>query len=906
MSAVGGARVEADPIEIGHHIGRYVVRERLGSGGMGVVYAADDPSLDRVVALKLLLSERGPRAAGRRKRLLREAQAMARLKHANVVGVLDVDVHEDRVFITMEYLPGARTVDEWIEEDSPPWEEILEVLLAAGDGLAAAHEAGLVHRDFKPGNVLVSRAGHVRVTDFGLARAVDGDRYEVGMSIVAAEAEAAMATSLTKTGAAIGTPAYMAPEQHRREPVDQRSDQFSFCVALFECLYGLPPFEGNDATALADAVTRGRVRQPPWDTKVDPRIWKVVRRGLIPDRRERFGSLRELLAELRHKPRFTVRRVVFAACVAAAAIGVAVIAAGQLMPTGAACGDGAEQLAGVWDDGRRAQLAGTFGRIQTAYAPEAWSRVQAGLDGYAEAWVAATHRACLATEEGSQPAATQRQRLACLAQRRRALGAVVDVVGTADARNLAHAIEVVRGLPTLPPCDDLGVQGVPSRVFDPADAEAADGRMQRARALLDMARYDEARIEVAAALAQAEALDDASLLARAAYTGGTLASQQGEYAEARVDLEQAFFAAQRSRDPGLAVDAAADLAKIVGVHAADSARGLEWIRHATAAMERLGPDANREAAIVHARAEIETARGDPELARAHASQALALLEAEATPDMPLMAAILNTLGNALRELQQYAEARSHLERVLEIRERLWGNNHPYVAEALNNLGTTEHQLGRSEHALVHFHRAALVMERSLGPEHVAVAGPTMNLAFAYAERGQGDEALRYGDRAVALTQRALGAEALDTLLRRYDRVRLQRSVLGDDADVGEELAAIARRLEENFGEHPRLLEVLLTTAHSALEARAWATAARSAQSALRLLPEPARGDDPERAHLESLLGQAQWALWADHGEPAAAISRVERAEAILRAAGDSWADQASAAAAWLAAHPRSP
>lgn len=898
------ARAEADPIAVGDRIARYVIRERLGAGGMGVVYAADDPELDRIVALKLLLSEHGPKAMARRMRLLREAQAMARLKHANVVGVLDVGVFDDRVFITMEYLEGARTVDEWIEEDHPSWEQILDVFIKAGEGLTAAHEAGLVHRDFKPGNVLVAADGHVRVTDFGLARPVGSPLSEVGTTYASSEAEGAMLTSLTKTGAAIGTPAYMAPEQHKREDVDQRSDQFSFCVALFECLYGLPPFEGDDQQALADAVTRGRVRQPPWDTEVKPHIWRAIRRGLIADPRERFNSLPELLEALKEDPGRTYRNVAAWSVAGVVVVAATVVLGSHLMPSDEECGDARGELAGVWDDTRRSDLAAVFRRIDTGYAPEAWARVEKGLDRYAEAWVASQHRACLSAREGTQPPEVIENRRACLLQRRRALAAVVDVVGTADAPSLTHAIGAVQRLPTLLPCDDAEAG---TRM--PEEDEAASGKrdavenaIAKARALSDMGRYAESQSELELALADAEALEDEFLVTRAAFERGMLAVEQGDDELAKSRFEQAYFAAQRSGEAGLAVDAAASLAETVGVKLSDHEGGLEWTRHARAAMERLGPDPAREALVLRALSEIHFASQDYASARDHAAQGVALLERDDLDEPALLSALLNAQGNALTALGNDDEALAQFERVRGIRERLWGENHPRVGEALNNLGLLERRLGRLDLAAVHLHRAALVVERSLGPDHPAVAIPTMSLARVYGDQGEIDKALRYADRAVALSEAAHGRDDLATVLRRIERATLHVRLRGKRAKVVAELQACVRVLQSDYADHPMLSDALTTLAQAALMDGDTETTTEVAQQALRGLEQG--GDAGKRAWLETMLARAEWEEWADGGDRNAAFTRMERAVEALGRAGTGWERQTAEGQRWLDRHRR--
>ena len=234
-------------------MGRYLVLGTLGEGGMGVVHAAYDPELDRKVALKVLLPGRGGRAKGH-ERLLREAQSLARLSHPNVVAVHDVGTHEGRVFVAMEFIAGT-TLSATIESQRPGLEAIVGLYAAAGRGLEAAHRVGLVHRDFKPDNVMVDREGRVRVVDFGLAQAVAEASAE--------ESSQGSAVGLTATGALMGTPAYMAPEQFQGRPTDARTDVFAFCVALYEHLHGERPFAGETLVTLAAEVTAGRVREAP-------------------------------------------------------------------------------------------------------------------------------------------------------------------------------------------------------------------------------------------------------------------------------------------------------------------------------------------------------------------------------------------------------------------------------------------------------------------------------------------------------------------------------------------------------------------------------------------------------------------------------------------------------------------
>ncbi len=311
-------------------IDRYVIQGLLGAGGMGLVYLAHDPKLDRRIALKLVKPERayGADAELLRQRILREAQAMARLSHPAVIQVYDAGEVGEQVFVAMELVEGGRTLADWLAEKRRGWREVLDRFLAAGRGLEAAHEAGIVHRDFKPHNVLVGNDGQVRVTDFGLARLGD-KRVEAAPSAGARDRGASPSAdgvpqnrgaqdtlspsraklsdttiieseALTRAGSVMGTPGYMAPEQMTGDAVDARSDLFSFCVALHEALYGVRPFEGDSLQALHDAVVAQEIRftsapVPEW-------VKRAVLSGLKADPQDRPASMKALLARLSRDP----------------------------------------------------------------------------------------------------------------------------------------------------------------------------------------------------------------------------------------------------------------------------------------------------------------------------------------------------------------------------------------------------------------------------------------------------------------------------------------------------------------------------------------------------------------------------------------------------------------------------
>jgi serine/threonine protein kinase len=307
---VAASAPEGRLLEPGTEVSRYVISGLIGVGAAGVVYGAHDPQLRRKIALKLMRPDHslGPRAEALKARLLREARAMARLSHPNVVTVFDVGTYEDQVFIVMELVEGE-TLDRWLAQRTHGWHEIVRAFVDAGRGLAAAHAVQIVHRDFKPANVLVGGDGRVRVTDFGLAHPMDiaidaGADNREPKAETGSPAPALATWTATETGGMAGTPAFMAPEQFLRKPPVARSDQFSFCVALYMALYRRHPFSDEKSAAprtlatLADDVLGGRLQKPPEGTEVPPRLFDILSRGLAVDADRRFASMQDLLEAL--------------------------------------------------------------------------------------------------------------------------------------------------------------------------------------------------------------------------------------------------------------------------------------------------------------------------------------------------------------------------------------------------------------------------------------------------------------------------------------------------------------------------------------------------------------------------------------------------------------------------------
>jgi hypothetical protein len=428
-------------------VGRFQVAKILGTGGMGVVYEAHDPQLGRKVALKLLQ----PMTSGERarERLLREAQAMAQLQHPNVVGVYEAGVHGEQVYVAMEYVENG-TLGEWLRARPRTWQETVDMLLQAGEGLSAAHAAGLVHRDFKPANILMG-GGRARISDFGLARATataeDLERTAEDSSGML------LGAPLTRTGSLLGTPAYMAPEQLRGDPATPASDQFAFGVVLYESLYGHRPFQGESLGVLMHAIEEGRIARPERRLAVPAKLSAVIRRALARDPAQRFPNMASLLEALRAARR--IRWTRWVAPVLGAGIPAALVVTGMaavymhsspppaLQAAAAAlvvgCAEG-DPLAGVWDPQRRASVE------QALTEAGVDARALASLDDYATQWK--EQQALRCANDTAQPQWAE----TCLADRRVAIDDLARAIVDAPAPLRAGAPAAVSLLPALSDC----------------------------------------------------------------------------------------------------------------------------------------------------------------------------------------------------------------------------------------------------------------------------------------------------------------------------------------------------------------------------------------------------------------------------------------------------------------------
>jgi eukaryotic-like serine/threonine-protein kinase len=750
-------------LERGTAVGRYTILALVGKGGMGEVYAAYDPDLDRKVAIKLMHGSGGHDAARAQARLLREAKAMARLSHPNVVAVHDAGTYDGRVFVAMEFVDGV-TLEEWLAARARTRDAILAVFAEAAAGLGAAHAAGLVHRDFTPRNVVIGRDGAARVTDFGLARPfgdADGETDGETDDDVVVPSD----LHLTRTGELRGTPLYMAPEQFLGRATDARTDQFAFCVALYRAIYGAAPFGEGSLEALTTKVVQGVVDAPPPRASVPAAVRRVVLRGLSAAPDARWPSMNALVDALARDPARTGRRAALGlALVAAAALAVVVVAARRAPPL---CLGGPARLADVWQTAtsvapgpRRAResVERAFRASGAPGAGDVWDRVAAVLDRYAARWLAAYADACEATNvRREQPAALFDLRMACLDERRTALAALTDQLARADRDVVAKAVDAANALPNVDGCADRRV--LEARVEPPRDehtrkaVEELRTRAAVAKALNDTGRHEEATALARAQLVEARAVGYKPLVAEMlAGLGRTVVGPNFRADILPVDEEQLWAALEVGRDD-LAADAAGALAAGIGGYMGRYDEGLGWARLGHALLDRVGAGGELSRSwIVTNEGTIAFRRGRPAEALALAQQALELKEKVLPPDHPDVGISLNNKAEALAALGRTEEALRLNARVNEIYLRAYGPASTELASSLSNRGEYLTALDRPAEALDPLRRALAGWEGQLGPEHQFLAYPLTALGRALLALDRPREAVAPLDRALRVRE----------------------------------------------------------------------------------------------------------------------------------------------------------
>ncbi|MBL9099514.1 MAG: serine/threonine protein kinase [Myxococcales bacterium] len=824
-------------------LGRYRLLARQGAGGMGIVHAAHDPVLERRVAIKLLHDVSGSDLPA-----LREARALARVSDPHVVQVFEVDVVDDRVYLVLEFVPGP-TLAEWLAAGPRDPAEVADLFLQAGRGLAAVHRAGLVHRDFKPANVIVGDDGRVRVVDFGLARATRGDPPRDDVTT---------APDVPNTAPCAGTPRYMSPEQRIGRSIDARSDQYSFCVAAHEALLGrLPP-------------------APPPGQPLLRRLHRVLARGLAAAPADRWPDMDALCAALARAVR--PRRWPWAVAGGGFVLGVALVLGGQ--PEGGTRCDPEPRLAAVWSPEARSGLA--------ARLPAAADAV----DRRAARWSDLYTAACTATHvRGEQSTTLFELQVECFDTRLAELDAALRGFADADAD---AALETLALLPALEQCRDNAAM---RRAADPvrrARARDEDPALRRqftdTRALVRGADVDRYRAGLTRVLADAG--DPSDLRAEALLARGLSHRALGEANPARDDLLAAHRGARDLGRTDLAARAAAALAVQSARLASDPNAAAVWAELALAEVDALRDEGLLRADVLVELADAALAVGDWARADRHLTAARALRERHLGPGHSDVALVLARLGEVRRRQGRHHDA---IDVLSGARALLAANGEA----ALPRYGGLEVDLaialtwaGRHDEALVLMEPQLARTISRLGDEHLNAHRLRQHVARARAGLGQHAEALALRSRSHAAYRGRFGARSLWTAEAALDVARSSRAV--DDAVAA--LPAAQAALEARsalLGESADDTgEARVEVAHTLLDV------GRVDEAEALLAPAAAAivGDDPASRPLAFA-----WARVRRARGDVTAVARAEELRAALVGDDLATADLRRDLSAWLAA-----
>jgi len=854
LRATVGARLfDAAP----YRIGRFTVVRRLGAGGMGVVYLGYDPELEREIAIKVLHGGIGDgtlQSERDRGRMRAEAQMMAKLRHPNVVVVHEVGEHDGGMFVAMEYVHGS-TLRAWLAAETRTVAAIVTALVAAGRGLAAAHDAGLVHRDFKPDNVLVGEDGRVLVTDFGLARTDHAAMPDAMLPTIDEDPDVDDA-SRSKSGIA-GTPAYMAPECLLGRPGTAASDQFSFCVALYEALWSTRPF-GDSPTSAAKVVLQGaELPRPPATLRVPSAVRAAVLRGLSRDPAVRFATMADLLAVL-GRDRAKLRR--WGAVTVLGAITTSAIVWQSQRPE--PCSDLDAPIRALWNDDRKATLAQAFADSGRAYAGDAWAAIAERTDAWTTAWSTEATAACLATEiQRTQSVELLDRRVACLDGRRRQLDALLRVFADPDAIAIERGPQAIEKLPRPEGCAEVDALGRRSPVpTDPAARAAYDALVDRvaiARAAYDTGAYARAKELATPAVADAVLLGHRPTEAEARLVLGDANDELGDTEGARRELDAAIAAAEAGGADDVSARAWMDLAYVeawsVGnLDAADRALML-----GESEIEALGRPADQRGTVMKIRAAILGLRGrfdeaEP-LARAAVDE---LVRADAGPFR--VAAAQLTVGELLYEAGRWQESLVAMREAEAGFAAALGPLHPNTLSARSNAANVLNQLRRTDEALSEHLAVLELREASLGSDHPSLGQNLNAIASAYYYREEYARAVAFQRRAVVLAVRTRGPDHVDTLVIRENLASfLSEAGLAEEAlAVGQDVLATRRRVQGP--EHPDVVSALEAIGAALARLGRTAEAMPYYTDALALGERALRPDHP--LLLDVLLGAAELEL----------------------------------------------
>jgi tetratricopeptide (TPR) repeat protein len=797
-------------------VGRFEIQRRLGAGSMGAVFLARDPALHRSIALKLIhpaVTEVVGNA-----RMLREARAMARLSHPNVVPILDVGLAGGSVFIAMQYVAGG-SMRRWLQQPRSI-DAIVALFVQAGRGLAAAHAAGWIHRDFKPDNVLVDEDGRAYVADFGLARS--HDEYAMGDSTPAAFGNSDPSGSASHTQGAQGTPGYMAPEQLLGGSVGPAADQFAFCVSLYEAVFGERPFGDGRTADVALKTIRGLRRSRPAGAEVPRWLERLIDRGLHRDAEQRWPSIAALVDALERGPRR--RRVGILAAGAMLVAGIVAVTGGDDRSV-AGCSDSPPALYETWNPERKRRVKAALSRTATTeFGRQQADTVAEHLDAFARLWGHERSAACEALGAGRSASASLEldRRLQCLDRRLARADQIIDVLEDADPSVAERAPAVVERLSDFSTCTQP-LEGATPRLHDPeqqARVARLRQRLERVEALEELGRYQSALSEARPVLTEARRIGDPLLIANARLEIGRNLDSLGQFSAAELSLLLAWHDAISAGDDRLAVSIASQLVYVEGARLGRPKEARTWERHARSRLQRLEDTALAEADLDNHVATVHFLEGDVTRALERWQRAAAAFRRGGARTRWQLASTLNNLSIAQLQDGKLDEARETLLRSIEIKRELFGDSHPGVATSLGNLGEVEARRDDWPRALEYFEEALDRATRAWGADHSEVARFHANVARALTELDRPADALVHYERLLQRWSADYGVESSraayahlqlgDTLgrLGRYDEgeaelreaIRIYTAAEGaNHSDVAEANARLDHLLQRRRG-----------------------------------------------------------------------------------------------------------
>ncbi len=868
------------PLAAGDRVGRYEIQGPLGQGGMSVVYAAYDPELDRKVALKLMRVRTSDDSA---RRLQREAQALAKLSHPNVVPVYDAGLVGAQAFVAMEYVEGL-TLRAWIKTRRP-WREIVAVMVDAGRGLAAAHARGLIHRDFKPDNVLIGDDGRVRVLDFGLARlagVLDGSVAPTSTPSLDSlpppsgpRSSRTLEMLVTRADQLVGTPAYMAPEQVRRDVVDERSDIFAFGVTLFEALYGVRPFQtpraelvGSSAATVTTNVTDTTLRAArpiPRGSNVPRHIQRVVMRAVAYRPADRYQDVDSMLKALTRDPYTRWRRAGGVATVAAAAAVVGLVVH-RAAPVPAVCQGGGQRMAAVFGSETRAEVTQAFAHTGLIYASDAASAVLREIDAYANQLARSSDGACAATRvRGEQSEEALDLRMACYDGRWREVGALLDLLRKPDEDVVKSATKAARALSPLEDCADVAALRAPNpRPRDPdvlRKVEALQQQLVEAKARYDLGKSPEAASLADAALDDARKVGFVPLVARVEFWRARANADLSDSDKSIPGFRGAFADALASHEDRVLKDSAARLAQEY-IYARQPAEFEYWASVAQAAIDHGPPDEKLQSFLDHTRCVALWVPGKI-LTRLDCLEKNA---AKVERLRPLDEWELTTLGLAAADVGQFERGIEYARRGYEYSLNLNGPLHPRTLEMRMYQCKARLDSGDNETALAECGATLKAIQAEASEKTALVARMRMYVVDALTSAKRYDEA-----RAELARARASGAD---------DSEALQTEAEIDVATGHPALAlphlreALADEAKELPPEHPDVIGSEVDLAR-ALIAHGDVKEARTLLESTQAAAAHAELNPIGRADVEFAYAQAM--LLADPGSRGRAVALAEKA-----------------------------